>query len=310
MDNNICVIIVTYNRLTKLKKALQSYAQQTYKPSSIIVVDNCSTDGTEDFLNEWASDNQMISKRVIRTDRNLGGAGGFRIGFKAALETDADWLWVSDDDAYPQPDSLQIVNENANKTEYGKVACFCGAVCTRSLENISVTHRRYSVKKLIYVPKPVPKEEYSHPAIEIQETTFVGSCYNMDILRKTPLPNDQLFIFYDDTEHSHRINKYGKIILLPNMRIFHDTAVAKLKPNVVTTWRDYYLTRNHVYTLKSYHLLTFLFFCCYKVVKELHEYKCHKSAKALKMQFIAIYDGIRGKLGVHKLYKPGFEICR
>ena len=42
----IAAVIVTYNRLTKLKKALASYEQQLHKPNYMVIVDNASTDGT------------------------------------------------------------------------------------------------------------------------------------------------------------------------------------------------------------------------------------------------------------------------
>ena len=41
------VVIVTFNRLEKLKLALESFKSQTYLPSYVLVVNNASTDGTE-----------------------------------------------------------------------------------------------------------------------------------------------------------------------------------------------------------------------------------------------------------------------
>ena len=80
---NICVVIVTYNRLQKLQKALQSYETQTVLPYSIIVVNNCSTDGTSDFLNQWcAKDSHISRKTVINLKTNTGGAGGFHAGIE------------------------------------------------------------------------------------------------------------------------------------------------------------------------------------------------------------------------------------
>ena len=50
---NICVVIVTYNRIDKLKKSLKLYSNQEYLPSCIIVVNNNSTDGTKEYLDLW-----------------------------------------------------------------------------------------------------------------------------------------------------------------------------------------------------------------------------------------------------------------
>ena len=50
------VVIVTFNRLEKLKKALKAYEMQTCRPGRILVVDNCSTDGTDVYLQKWLND--------------------------------------------------------------------------------------------------------------------------------------------------------------------------------------------------------------------------------------------------------------
>ena len=46
----IITIIVTHNRLNELKNCLKYLNKQTKKPDKILVVDNCSTDGTNEFL--------------------------------------------------------------------------------------------------------------------------------------------------------------------------------------------------------------------------------------------------------------------
>ena len=55
MELNVDVVVVTYNRLEKLKKALACYENQTLSFRSIIIVDNHSSDGTYEYLEEWKS---------------------------------------------------------------------------------------------------------------------------------------------------------------------------------------------------------------------------------------------------------------
>lgn len=43
-------VVVTYNRLSLLKENLQALKQQTFIIHKIFVIDNCSTDGTREFL--------------------------------------------------------------------------------------------------------------------------------------------------------------------------------------------------------------------------------------------------------------------
>lgn len=43
-------VVVTYNRLALLKECLDALDKQTYPIHKIVIVDNCSTDGTGAFL--------------------------------------------------------------------------------------------------------------------------------------------------------------------------------------------------------------------------------------------------------------------
>ena len=66
----ITAVVVTYNRLEKLKKVIESVRSQTASLLQILVVNNGSTDGSREWL-ESQNDIYLINQG------NLGGAGGF-----------------------------------------------------------------------------------------------------------------------------------------------------------------------------------------------------------------------------------------
>ena len=78
----IVAVIVTYNRKELLGENIQMLLEQTRSIDRICIVDNCSTDGTPKYLqkNGWKNNNQFV---YIRTESNIGGAGGFYTGTKA-----------------------------------------------------------------------------------------------------------------------------------------------------------------------------------------------------------------------------------
>ena len=75
-------VIVTYNRLALLKECLAAIEKQTYPIHKVIEIDNCSTDGTEEYLKAYAVHPQF---QVIRTEQNIGGDGGFSLGVKTSV---------------------------------------------------------------------------------------------------------------------------------------------------------------------------------------------------------------------------------
>lgn len=66
---------------------------QHHRIAKIVVVDDGSSDGTSDALQQFG---EVV--RIISSDGNAYWAGGMRIATQAALEEDADFhLWVNDD---------------------------------------------------------------------------------------------------------------------------------------------------------------------------------------------------------------------
>ncbi|HZP16264.1 MAG TPA: glycosyltransferase, partial [Nocardioides sp.] len=74
------VVVVTYNRAGMLKPMLEGLERLDPAPQAVLVVDNASTDETPEVL----AASRLSGLRVIRSEENLGGAGGFRTGMQAA----------------------------------------------------------------------------------------------------------------------------------------------------------------------------------------------------------------------------------
>lgn len=82
---DICAVIVTFNRLECLKKALKKYEEQTKRPKYLLVVNNNSSDGTMEYLKIWEQEQSEIQKVVVNLPCNTGGAGGFHAGMEESI---------------------------------------------------------------------------------------------------------------------------------------------------------------------------------------------------------------------------------
>ncbi len=71
---------------------------------------NCSTDGTKEYLKAYAVRPQF---QVIRTEQNIGGAGGFSLGVKTSVLGGGDYTWMMDDDTIPSPKALEALMQTA-----------------------------------------------------------------------------------------------------------------------------------------------------------------------------------------------------
>jgi glycosyltransferase involved in cell wall biosynthesis len=89
----VSVVIPAYNRAEMVRRAVCSVNTQVrFAPAELIVVDDCSSDGTGEVARE-------LGAEVVRTPRNLGEGGARNAGIAAArqpwvalLDSDDEWL--------------------------------------------------------------------------------------------------------------------------------------------------------------------------------------------------------------------------
>lgn len=296
------VVIVSYNRLSCLKNALASFAQQTQEPSFVLVVDNASSDGTHRFLDEWVMDRSSCCERyVLREEENCGGSGGFYDGLKRAMELGADWVWLSDDDAYPEKRALEFVYEHIDDASKSEIAAVCGAVLNKG--SVDTRHRRWTtVKKLKVCENQVPAAEYKSQ-FELNTFSFVGTVVNRYAVEKVGLPKREYFIWYDDTEYSLRLSKVGKVVCCPEIRITHDVS----ESNDVFTWKGYYGQRNCLDMIHEHFSALVYQYACLRAMLKAKRLLKTIGPDIGRMYKEAIHDQCIGRFGVHDTYKPGWK---
>ena len=300
----IAAVIVTYNRFDKLKKALEAYEKQEKPVDDLIIVDNCSTDGTRDFLRDWENEEGVSNRHVIYMNENLGGSGGFHDGCEYALTLAPDWILVADDDAYP--DKQVISNFGAYTTNHNidDISSICSTV-VNSDNTIAYYHRRILEVKWHYqiVSRNSTEEDYLKESFPVSLFSYVGTFMRADSLRKVGLCIRDFFIYFDDSEHSIRLSKTGQIICVPSLKVFHDdaNAIAKNASGKPVLWREYYGIRNRLYTLLHHYPLAGIYWLLAMIKVGV---LTNGTPEEIKMRRAAVRDAVLSRLGKHPVYRP------
>jgi len=102
----ISYICPTFNRVEWLAECIQSLRASTVKEVEIIIVDDCSTDGTDELLDWFLRVDDRI--KVIKNEKNMGAGESRTIGHHAAS---ANIIGICDsDDVYPEERSQMILD--------------------------------------------------------------------------------------------------------------------------------------------------------------------------------------------------------
>lgn len=239
---NTAAVIVTFNRSAKLMRVLDALDAQLLKPDLIYVVDNASTDDTRELVTARAS--TMPSIRYLRLPENVGGAGGFHAGMKAAYAAGANYLWISDDDAYPEPDALQklldaitdfeIQNRWRPSFACSRVEWLDGSMC-----EMNTPHPVWDWTRFVH-----PDKAWAL----VDSCSFVSALIPRWAVTRHGLPIADYFIWFDDAEYTRRLAKSYPGIYVPESRVIHDTPENKgVNYGLVTAkslWKFTYGARN------------------------------------------------------------------
>jgi len=121
--NNISfsLIMPTYNRKNLLQKSIDSVLRQSYQNFELIIIDDGSSDDTENFIRQFYANELQNSKIIYIKKQNEGVCKARNAGLKAAKN---DWIGYVDSDNLVYPNYLETfvyaISQNDNKTYYSK----------------------------------------------------------------------------------------------------------------------------------------------------------------------------------------------
>src|SRR6202166_2881469 len=121
-NDRVSVTIVTYNSGRFIKRCLESVLAQRYANKEIIVIDNASSDGTVDILEQFEDRCQ-----IIYNDENIGFAAAQN---QAIRSSTAEWVLTLNPDVLLLPNFIQALADAGQFDS--KIGTVCGKLLTMS----------------------------------------------------------------------------------------------------------------------------------------------------------------------------------
>ncbi|MEP6675074.1 MAG: glycosyltransferase family 2 protein [Ferruginibacter sp.] len=231
----VIAVVVTYNRQALLCECINALRSQTRKPDTILVVNNGSSDSTEQWL-------QSQKDLVSITQKNVGSGGGFNTGISAAFKMGGTWVWCMDDDGYPKEDALELL---LGASDEDLLLRNCAVIDKEDKKTFVWKTQQYNTLdevdcKIIH--------GIGHP--------FNGTLLHRKVIERVGVPDGKFFLWGDETEYFYRITKKNKIPVCTVAESIHyhpRTAFSyKNDWDYATGWKMYYYIRNryHIQTAK------------------------------------------------------------
>lgn len=232
--DKVIAVVVTHNRRQQLSECIDALRRQTRKVDAIFVVNNGSTDDTEEWL-------RLQHDLDFVTQGNTGGAGGFARAIQTGYVRGYHWIWCMDDDGLPKEDAL----ENLLAAETNELRLLNCAVIDKN-DQESFVWKTGRHKKI----SEVNANEISgvgHP--------FNGTLINHRIIARVGVPRQHLFLWGDETEYYYRITRKNKIPVATITKSihYHPASAFSLKHDwdFANGWKLYYYIRNRYHIHKA-----------------------------------------------------------
>lgn len=218
----VCVLVVTYNGMKWVDRCFGSLEESAY-PAEITVIDNGSTDGTASKIEE-----DYPGVDLIRTDRNLGFGGANNIGIKNALENGSDYVFLLNQDAWIEPDTIEKLVKIADENrEYGIISPMHLNGSGTALDFLFSTYidARQCPDLISDIFLSQTNDVYSLFTVNAA-AWFVGR----SVFEEVGYFDDLFFMYGEDDNFADRTKYHGyKIGVTPKTRIFHDRTDKELK---------------------------------------------------------------------------------
>lgn len=262
----VAIILVNYNGKEYNDECINSILNSSYKNLDIIVIDNDSKDGSPQLLKDKFS-NKI---KLIMAEKNLGFSGANNIGIREALENEAEYILLLNNDTIIDKDLISNMVKASKEEENAVISPKIYYYDNKDIIWSAGADMRW--KRGLTDQRGINKkddEKYN----KRQEVEFGTGCCLLipsEVIRKVGYLTDDYFLYYEDTDYCMRVRSCGyKIIYEPKAILYHKESAST--GGSLSKLYIYYNTRNRLVFNKRFNKknkLTYMtYFYCTRLVK-------------------------------------------
>jgi len=230
----IYVLVLAWNHKEDTREVLYSVQASNYTNVRIAVINNGSTDGTEEMLST-----EFPTVEVIRSEKNLGVSGGYNLGINYAMNTGADYILIANNDISVDPRMITNLYNGLIKISDAGIAMpkiFHYYGNRNRLWCTGAYWRKF--------PPTIKMRDYNKiddaNNNNIESIEFAPSCVLMltsKLINKIGMFDTNYFFYFDDWDYSKRArSERFKIIYVPTATMWHKISESTQKSDKPYKW--------------------------------------------------------------------------
>lgn len=293
---SLSIVIATFNRRKDLVDVIEAVKRSTYKNVEIIVVDDCSTDGTAQGIRRL-----FPEVRILQNEKNEGAAVSRNIGMKNAADS-AEYILLLDSDVIVEIDAIEeLVSGIEGKKEYGATMGKVYFDQNRKLIQFAGSYVDLYTG-INHCEGGLDDGRFD----EQKEIKGAGAVFMIkkEIISKVGLFDPVYRIYYEDADYSLRIIQAGyKILFVPTAKFYHRYPLLSKEAADRRFLKNIYLSsRNKIIFMRKHSKCFPLFILTYPIYPIFYIFKALKYSQysTLGDVFAGIRDGLKFSLNYQK----------
>jgi GT2 family glycosyltransferase len=222
-EPSVVAIVVNWNGRELLEPCISTLLASTYPNLSVVVVDNASTDGSQDFVRS-----HFPTVRLLANDRNLRFAGGANTGVRLALDENADYVLVLNNDTEMAPETVAALvaaaRERPRAAFLGPMIYYADAPTTIWSFGGKVSYWTGNIRHVGI--REVDRGQYA----QVLDVDYLTGCALMGstaAIRAIGLMDEDYYMYNEDTDWCVRARELGySVLAVPGAKVWHRVSMS------------------------------------------------------------------------------------
>lgn len=233
----VTIVILNWNNAPDTLECLDSVRKLRYDNYDIVVVDNGSTDGSVAAIRD-----QYPGVIILENRENLGYAEGNNVGIRYALEAGSEYIFVLNDDALVDPETLSaLVATTISHPDAG----FLGPKVYHR-ESPQVIQSAGGRFNKYWESRYRGMDEADQGQFDdLMDVDFVCGCavlVSRQTIEQIGLLDPRFFLYREDIDWCYRATRAGfRVLYVPSAKVWHRSPHIR-EPELSRT--TYYMSRN------------------------------------------------------------------
>ncbi|MBT9138509.1 MAG: N-acetylglucosaminyl-diphospho-decaprenol L-rhamnosyltransferase [Syntrophomonadaceae bacterium] len=301
---NIQAIVLNWNNYIDTKECIESLQQSCLKLFGVVVVDNGSQDGSSERLQQDFSECSHI--KFIRNESNYGFARGVNVGIRYALDQNAEYIFLLNNDAIVDKNCIGHLFAEVNKDP------FVGIAGPRIFYYKDPQRIWQGGGYFSRIKTGVINPEKNKLAVEFSEetkyVTFLTGCAMLikcEVFEKIKCFDEDYFFYNEDLDFCLRAMRAGfRLFYVPEAKVWHK--IENIAKDRTTPFVLYHLAKGNILLLRknfrtAYFLYGFLVHLLgYTPYRMMQIIRGSRSTAALLAWMKGTWAGLTSHIGVFR----------